>query len=207
MMAVTSPPPSLLKKRQRHSRVFALALIPLAIFCSGMLSPEGFWHETLDWFGLALVIICVLGRTYCSVYIGGIKNERVVREGPFSVVRNPLYVFSFLGVIGIGLQSGMATLLGMLVGAFISYYPQVVAKEEAYLLHKFGDEYQKFLNEVPRWIPRFSLWSEPAEVVVRPYFVRHTIMDALAFFIPMVCFELLEVLHNAGYVPMLLKLP
>lgn len=207
MMAATSPAPSLLKKRQRHSRVFALALIPFAIFCSGMLSPEGFWHETMDWFGLACIVICVLGRTYCSAFIGGIKNERVVREGPFSVVRNPLYVFSFIGVVGIGLQSGMFTLLALLVGTFVFYYPQVVAKEEAYLLHKFGEPYQKYLEEVPRWWPRFFLWNEPAEIVVRPYFIRHTIMDATVFFLPMACFELLEVLHKSGYVPMLLTLP
>lgn len=200
-MTAATPTVSLLKARQRHSRWFAVALIPLVIFSIGKLQDDGWMEEMLEWTGFFFTVACVLGRTYCSAFIGGIKNERVVRQGPFSVVRNPLYVFSFLGVFGIGLQSGRLSILLLLVGSFMFYYRKVVAREEGFLLNKFGDAYAQYTKEVPRWIPKLSLWNEPAEVIVRPYFIRHTMMDALAFFIPWPCFEVLQLLQMHGYIP------
>jgi protein-S-isoprenylcysteine O-methyltransferase Ste14 len=206
-MTAPSPSPKLLKARQKHSRWFALLLIPVLVFCVGMLSDNGFTEEAMDWLGVFCVVICVLGRTYCSAFIGGIKNERVVRDGPFSVVRNPLYVFSFIGVIGLGLESGMFSVLMLLTAAYILYYKQVVAKEEAFLLNKFGEDYQKYCSEVPRWIPKFSQWREPAEVTVRPYFIRKTMLDASLFLVALPGFELLELLHDKGVIPIFMRLP
>lgn len=201
MTAAPALAPTLLKKRQRHSRWFALLLVPLAIFTIGMLQEDGWQEIMMEWGGFFLVIACILGRSYCSVFIGGIKNEEVVRAGPFSIVRNPLYVFSFLGIVGIGLQSGRFSLLLILTGAFIVYYRFVVAREEAFLLNKFGESYRAYLQEVPRWWPRWSLWNEPAETVVRPYFVRQTMLDALVFLLPWPCFELLEMVHAYALLP------
>lgn len=207
MTKSSSQGPKLLKARIRHSRWFALLLFPIIIFCVGMQSDEGIIHEMMDWTGLYLVIICVLGRVYCSTYIGGIKNEIVVREGPYSIVRNPLYVFSFFGVVGIGLQSGMFTFLSILIVAFILYYRVVVRREEAFLLDKFGDSFALYCREVPRWIPKFTLWHEPVEATVRPKFVRRTILDVVWFFLPMPIFELLEILRDHHVVPIWFTIP
>ncbi len=152
------------------------------------------------WLGYALVIIGAFGRIYCSAFIGGRKNDEVVREGPFSVVRNPLYVFSFLALVGIGLESGMFTLLALLVGAFILYYPLVVDKEEAYLKNKFGEPYAAYKREVPRWKPNFKLWKEPEQVDAKPKFIRRTAMDAAIFFLPLPCFSLIAHAASAPYV-------
>ncbi|MDX1974309.1 MAG: isoprenylcysteine carboxylmethyltransferase family protein [Rickettsiales bacterium] len=201
------PTPKLLKARQRHSRWFVMLLIPLIVFSMGMANPDSLWHELGDWGGYFLVIICVLGRAYCSSYIGGIKNEGIMRMGPYAIVRNPLYVFSFIGLLGIGLQSGSVSILVLLVITFLAYYKQVVAKEEAFLEHKFGDAYRVYKAEVPRWIPKFTLWQEPQEVLTRPYFIRHTMMDAVPFFMALPLFELLETLHESGVIPVMLVLP
>lgn len=207
MTEIVSPPPKLLKSRIRHTRWFALLLIPIVIFSMGLINHEAPLHEIMEWSGFFLVALCVLGRSYCSAFIGGIKNETVVREGPFSVVRNPLYVFSFLGILGIGMQSGMFSLLAILVLVFVIYYPRVVAREEAFLLNTFGEPYRRYMAEVPRWWPKFSLWHEPGEISVRPFFLRHTMMDAILFFLPFPVFEMLETLHESGVLPAYLVLP
>ncbi|NBO18999.1 MAG: isoprenylcysteine carboxylmethyltransferase family protein [Proteobacteria bacterium] len=203
----TATAPKLLKARQRHTRWFAALLVLAILFSRGMMPPDGFWVELLQWVGYALVIACVLGRSYCSAFIGGIKNEGVMRMGPYGVVRNPLYVFSFLGVVGIGLQSGSILVAALLVATFMAYYTAVVAKEEAFLENKFGDEYRQYKAEVPRWLPALSKWREPEEMLTRPRFIRQTMMDAAVFFVALPAFETLEVLHAHGIIPTLLTLP
>src|SRR5690606_6629648 len=123
------------------------------------------------------------------------------------VVRNPLYVFSFLGLAGIGLQSGSVTVLFLLVTAFVLYYREVVSREEAFLEDKFGAAYRSYKEQVPRWWPKLSLWTEPSEIVTRPYFIRHTMLDAVVFFLPLPLMELLEILHQNEIIPTLMRLP
>jgi protein-S-isoprenylcysteine O-methyltransferase Ste14 len=203
MMTATNQP-KLLKQRQTHTRWFALLLIPLIIFSIGMLKEDDWQEEVMDWVGFFLTVICVLGRSYCTLFIGGIKNKTVVRQGPFSIVRNPLYVFSFIGLVGIGLQTTRFTLFLLFIIAFIAYYYHVVRKEEAFLLDRFGEDFQRYMQEVPRWFPKWSLWNEPEETVTRPGFVRQTMLDAMAFFIPWPCFELLSHAHEHGWLPTLI---
>lgn len=201
---MTTDMPKLLKARRRHSQLFAVSMIALLLVSAPRL--DGFLREIMMWLGYALVIAGAMGRAYCSAYIGGRKNDVVVREGPFSVVRNPLYVFSFIATLGIGLQSGMFTILILLSGTFLIYYPLVVAKEEQFLHHKFGEAYAAYVRDVPRWIPNRKLWREPEHVETMPKFLRKTLMDASLFFLPMPVFQLLHWLHASGSLPVWLTL-
>ncbi len=199
--------PKLLKSRQFHSRVFAVLLVAALLVSQPMLDAGKFPRECMLWLGYALVIFGAFGRVYASAFIGGRKNDEVVRVGVFSVVRNPLYVFSFIAVVGIGLQSGMLLVLAALVAVFVLYYPLVVAKEEAFLTHKFGEPYEKYTREVPRWLPNIRLWNEPEQMDCKPKFIRHTIQDAFIFFLPMPAFALINALQASGVLPIWLSLP
>ncbi|MEZ5691531.1 MAG: isoprenylcysteine carboxylmethyltransferase family protein [Rickettsiales bacterium] len=199
--------PKLLKARQYHSRIFAVLLVGLLLVSKPMLEYGSLSRELLLWFGYALVAFGAFGRVYCSVFIGGRKNDEVVRSGPFSVVRNPLYVFSFIAMVGIGMQSGMLSLIIFLVVSFMVYYPFVIGREEDFLEHKFGEPYSIYKQEVPRWLPNFKLWVEPEHMEAKPKFIRRTIFDALIFFLPMPCFALINYLQVGGVLPVWLSLP
>ena len=85
-------------------------LVTLAVFAVLFFFGDTRWspavHETMRWLGAGLIFVCISGRTWCSLYIGGRKNHELVTTGPYSVSRNPLYVFSIIGAIGIGAQFG-----------------------------------------------------------------------------------------------------
>lgn len=199
--------PKLLKSRQFHSRLFAVLAIFLLLTTRPEMSADSLLRMLMLWVGYGLIIVGAFGRVYCSCFIGGRKNKRVIRSGPFSVVRNPLYVFSFLATIGIALQSGMLSVAIGLPLLFAIYYPFVVKKEEAFLLHKFDESYAIYLREVPRWIPDFSLWNEPHETLCRPPNIRDTIRDAAAFFLLFPLFSIIALLQEQGVLPIWLTLP
>lgn len=199
--------PKLLKARMRHTRIYVFAVILLIIFAGSLIPSNSPAHEIMDLVGYFFVAICALGRLYCTGFIGGLKNETVIRSGPFSVVRNPLYVFSFIGVVGIGLQSGLITAFVLLVGGFMIYYPSVVKREEEFLRHKFGTAYDDYCSQVPRWIPNMKLWKEPEEIVLRPKFLRNAFFDSMVFFLPLPIFEMMELLHESGYLEIISHIP
>src|ERR1700674_3168149 len=58
--------------------------------------------------GVFLILLSILGRTWCTLYIGGRKRRELITQGPYSIVRNPLYLFSSIGAAGIAAQIGSA---------------------------------------------------------------------------------------------------
>lgn len=208
-MTATAAPArrTLMKSRARHTWLFVLIAVPVLLLSRSQWPEGGLLHEGLEWIGYFALIVCVLGRTLCAVYIGGRKNQAVVTDGPYSIVRNPLYVFSFFGALGVGLSTGTITIPALLATFFLIYYAQVVRREERFLADNLGAEYVAYLAKVPRWMPDFRLWHEREEILVRPKFVFITIRDSAWFFIALPLFELIDVLHDLAIVPVLFLLP
>lgn len=164
-------------------------------------------HELIEWLGICLIVICISGRIWSALYIGGRKTKELVDIGPYSVSRNPLYMFSFIGAAGAGAQLGCFS-LGIIV-ALIAWavFSLVVMKEEQALRAKFGAPYEKYMQRVPRFFPKFSLWRDVPYVEVNTKMVRRTAIDAFVFVLSMPLAEGIEQLQNDGVLPILFRLP
>ncbi|MGV3633542.1 MAG: methyltransferase family protein [Pseudorhodoplanes sp.] len=164
-------------------------------------------HEMIEWLGIVLIVVCILGRTWSSLYIGGRKIEEFVRTGPYSVMRNPLYFFSFLGAAGIGMQVGSVT-LGLICAllAWLVFYV-VVLQEEQVLAARYGETYRDYLARVPRFLPNPKLWHDEPTLTIRPPRVIMTFADALVFLLAVPLAEFFEHLQDTGVIPVLLRLP
>ena len=55
--------------------------------------------------GFVCVALACLGRIWCSLFIAGHKDEVLVTTGPYAHCRHPLYSFSMVGALGLGLAS------------------------------------------------------------------------------------------------------
>lgn len=197
----------LARRRIALSRAIAVTLGIAVLGVASRAPGDGAAHELLELLSYALLIVAVLGRSWCSVYIGGRKKRELVAAGPYSIVRNPLYVFSFLGVIGIGLASGTVTLPIVLCLVFAVYYVAVVRHEERILTELFGAAYVDYMARVPRWWPDFTLWRDDSRPQVEPRVVLMTMRDSVWFFAALPAFELIEWLQLMGYLPVLFHLP
>lgn len=111
--------------------------------------------------GTLMIVFGELIRIYSVAFIGSISRTRssntgnnLIKEGPFSYVRNPLYVGNFFITTGVAIFGGQIWFVLLTVAAFSFQYYCIVKYEESLLLTKFGDEFQQYMDSVPAWIPR-----------------------------------------------------
>lgn len=193
--------------RIRNTRIFCLLLIPLFVMMAPWWPENSLLHELMEFGGHVFVAVGVLLRLLATVYIGGQKNKTITAIGPFSVVRNPLYIGTFFAAIGLAMMTASVTVTIAVILAFCFYYSVVVRREETSLRARFGESYRAYMERVPRWLPAPRLWTEPAEVTAKPYFVRQAALDASVFLMTVPLLEALCELHESGMVPTLLVLP
>jgi protein-S-isoprenylcysteine O-methyltransferase Ste14 len=193
---------------QRKIIVVGAAAVGLALLTAmGPASPEGAaWHEVVERSGVFFILVGILGRTWCAMYIGGNKLNRLLTEGPYSVTRNPLYVFSAIAAFGLGAQVGSAVFALMCAAATIAIFALVIRHEERALAERFPVEFARYKSRVPRLAPNFSKWREADTILVRPALVRRTFWDASLFLLAAPALKALESMRDAALFPTLFQL-
>ncbi len=81
-------------------------------------------------------------------------TKRLVVDGVFGYLRNPMYLGAFLVLLGEGLLFTSLPLLVVSVVAWVLFHLYVVTREEPRLREKFGIDYVEYTKGVPRWFPR-----------------------------------------------------
>jgi len=82
--------------------------------------------------------------------------KRLVMEGPYTVVRNPMYWSVLSVMLGEAVVFHSAALAEWAAGFFVGVNLFVLFYEEPTLKRKFGAEYEAYCRRVPRWIPRMT---------------------------------------------------
>jgi protein-S-isoprenylcysteine O-methyltransferase Ste14 len=185
------------------SRALIVGLLLFMVFKAPSAGEVTWVAELSEMLGFALLAAATLWRIWCHLFIAGSKNGELSTAGPYSVVRNPLYLGNLLGVVGFGFaveQPLLALFLGLM---FALFYPAVVAREEQDLGRIFGERYAAYCAEVPRWVPDWSRYQEPAAISVSPRRVRGAILDAMWFLWAFALWEFTEELHSLKLLPTL----
>jgi protein-S-isoprenylcysteine O-methyltransferase Ste14 len=102
--------------------------------------------------------VCFLGaslRYWASGYLR--KDSRPAVGGPYSFVRNPLYLGTYLMAVGVALSLENWVLLGSVTVLFAVIYHYIILDEETKLRKMFKDPYLDYCQIVPRFFPRIWL--------------------------------------------------
>lgn len=185
------------------SRGIALGVLFLALFGTPARPFPGWVGEASEMLGYALLASAALWRIWCALFIAGSKNGELAESGPYSVVRNPLYLGNFLGALGFAFAVEQPILALVLGGFFALLYPAVVAREEADLTRIFGDRYREYCLRVPRWLPDWRRYREPATLAVSLPHMKKALLDAMWFLWAFALWEFIEELHALGVLPTL----
>lgn len=193
---------------QRKIIVVAAAAVGVAVLISMRpVSPEGaYWHEAIERTGIVLIMVGIIGRTWCAMYIGGNKLNRLVTEGPYSLTRNPLYVFSAIAAFGLGAQLGSVIFALICAAATLVIFAVVINHEERALAERFPGEFAVYKARVPRLTPDFRGWQDADTLLVRPALVHRTFWDATLFLLAVPALKALEGLRDASLVAPLFRL-
>lgn len=195
------PKPFFARHRIKLTYIFSALVIAFLLFSSNAEEPEGMLSAFLFSSGTILIGLATVGRIWCLLYIAGYKKKVLITQGPYSLCRNPLYFFSMLGFVGLGLSTETFTLAIVSIVVFALYYPYIIRTEERVLLNEHNDAYREYLERVPSFFPSFKNYREPEEYVVRPIVFRRRLFDALLFVWGIGLLEFIESLHETGLVP------
>ncbi len=109
--------------------------------------------------GALLVGLAAAIRTWAAAYLRtdvvhdmNLHVERLVADGPFRYVRNPLYLGTFLMTAGLGF---LASRLGfvILAGGAAFRILRLIGREEAELAERQGQRFREYCRRVPRLLP------------------------------------------------------
>lgn len=194
------------QKRRRMALAFVLLLTGGVLLFVSSVDTEGWLHEYVEAVGLGLISVGILGRLWCTLYIGGRKADDIVTTGPYSLSRNPLYVFSAIAAAGVGAQTGsiVISVLFLIVAALAFHV--VIRREERYLEPVFGEPYRAYCRRVPRFLPSFRNFDAGGPMTFLPSRLHRTFTDGLVFFLALPVLESVEYAQETGLLPVFLHL-
>jgi protein-S-isoprenylcysteine O-methyltransferase Ste14 len=195
------------KSRVIVSRIFGLLVLLFLLFTGHSFSQQGLMDFLFEMIGLFLLSICSIGRLWALMYISGNKRQELITDGPYSIVRHPMYVFSLIGAIGIGFASENLLVLALIIIFYLFYYPFTILAEEKKLTNKFGQAYLDYMARTPRFLPKPSLYKEPEIYQVKAASFVRNFTDGMWFIWIFLIIHLIEMLQDSGFLPVIWRIP
>ncbi len=115
--------------------------------------------------GTALLVVCIVefARRGRGTLSPADPPRRLVVQGPYRHVRNPMYLGVSLALLGGVLLARSGALLAYWAAWFAAVNLFVLGYEEPRLRRQFGAGFVEFAAHVPRWMPRLRPWRGSAD--------------------------------------------
>ena len=108
--------------------------------------------------GLVIALFGQIFRIYAAGFI--FKNKQLASNGPYALVRHPLYLGNVLILIGFTVASANLYVLLGAVLFFLIWYPAAIAYEDNKLEGIFEDEWREWSKNIRAIIPGRFRWAD-----------------------------------------------
>lgn len=112
---------------------------------------------------VGLIVFVATVRLFSQYGEGSIMpwdpTQRLIVQGVYRHVRNPMHTGVFLILIGEGLLLRSTPLLIFVAAVVVLHLFYIPLSEERGLERRFGEAYREYKRNVPRWIPRWTPWE------------------------------------------------
>jgi protein-S-isoprenylcysteine O-methyltransferase Ste14 len=160
---------SILRRIYRYRGVLVAPPLLLTLLSNFHKTEDGLLTWTA---GTALVLLGTGIRVLAQQHIHHRIKARqdLTTTGPYSKIRNPLYVGNTLICLGATVASKLLWFTPITLLYCFVLYSLVVRYEERRLIDEYGEPYRKYLSEVPRWLPR--TWRFRSRNLANPHFLH-----------------------------------
>lgn len=132
-------------------RSLSLGLLERPFLPKGAASTYLGFVLTIAGIGFALCARFFIGRNWSGA-VTVKKDHELIRTGPYSVVRHPIYTGVLLGLLGTAMAMGpIRGLLGVGVAALALWIKS--RREEVFMSEQFGADYAQYKQKVKALIP------------------------------------------------------
>ena len=114
------------------------------------------WNAQPEWFLPALAVSLAGEAIQLWCFASLQKNQVLAANGPYALVRNPMYLGRYFLLLGMLMLAGRPWLLAGFTLLYYFYMVNRVRREEALLAPTFGDAYARYCAAVPRFVPRLT---------------------------------------------------
>jgi protein-S-isoprenylcysteine O-methyltransferase Ste14 len=205
--SANAPAPAGKTSVERHriiwTRLFVVLVTAAAFTLGSRWDVSSLPGEAFSLLGIVLATTGCLGRLWSTLYITGRKSRELVTCGPYSICRNPLYFFSAVGLVGLGLTTATLVVPCGLAIAFAAYYRHVISGEEQRLHVRHGRLFDDYCVRTPRFWPNWTLYHEPARFEVYSKAIRRSFLDAACFLLVFGLIHAVCDLRDQGWLPTL----
>ena len=132
--------------------------------------PPFFDLEATRAAGIALILagLPVLVDSFARFALQGLGTPapiapptKLVVTGFYRHTRNPMYVGLAVTMLGEALLFGSRPILWEALIVTLGFHVFVLIYEEPTLRQSFGEQYETYRANVPRWLPRWTAWTQP----------------------------------------------
>lgn len=133
----------------RYRIVLGIALVVLLFWQLG-------WRAENFWLAFAVSMVGEFIQLWCFASLD--KNSTLAFRGPYSLVRNPMYLGRYFIILGmlLLLDSGRLAVIIVYTVLYWFYMTNRVKREEALLKEVFGQSYADYCAEVRPFLPRLT---------------------------------------------------
>ncbi len=143
-------PLSVIRELRYHEPSRQLLAIAVIILFTVVGQPTIEW---LFWSGTTLVLFGTLIRLWASGHVK--KNKQLATDGPYALVRHPLYVGNILMLSGFAIAAELWWTMPLVVAFVLFYYPPAIHYEDRKLNRIFGQEWFDWRQSTKALIPSY----------------------------------------------------
>ncbi len=139
----------LIRKLRYHEASRQVLAVVLMLWFSITALPD----DLVLMLGTPFIVAGTALRLFASGFIT--KNRELATDGPYAIVRHPLYTGNIAIVCGFAVASGQWWTIVIALAFFWFYYPTAIEYEDRKLHNLFGDRWLKWAGDVPALMPTF----------------------------------------------------
>lgn len=149
-------------------RVVSGILLAVVLVIYGFFPKYNNWFQfylpaSIRWIGVLISSIGLIFWIYSQMFLdknwsGNLKiqeGHKLVKSGPYRVMRHPIYSAMILWSAGLGIFTANLFFIAFTLIVLI-WTPLRIAKEEKMLIEYFGDEYLEYRKSTGRYFPKIK---------------------------------------------------